>query len=117
MTVPPTTVVSKPIEAIISEALSTIGTWTRNSEEFGNHRQVWWETFTRVDVEERRLVVLLRPDGDLQVEFHLPSKAGTPFEILFPLEPEHEATVVREVRNFVAELLNEHLVLVYDRRW
>jgi hypothetical protein len=63
----------------------------------------------------QRLVVYLRHDGDIQVEYHIADKRGTPFETLFVLSPGHEATAIEEVSRFVADLLAERLVLAYAK--
>lgn len=102
------------IESGLDEALSTVAIWNRHPDHTVQP-EACWETTSRVGVEERCLTVLLRDDGDIQVEFHVPSKRGTPFEVLFVFEPSQTAATVEEVRRFVAELVTEQLVLAYDR--
>ena len=67
--------------------------------------------------ESQRLVILLRQDGDIQVEYHIANKKGTPFEVLFPLCEGQEGEVIENVSAFVADLLSERLVLAYAKRW
>jgi hypothetical protein len=62
-------------------------------------------------------VILLRHDGDIQVEYHIANKKGTPFEALFPLSKGQEAEVIENVSAFVADLLSERLVLAYAKSW
>ena len=60
--------------------------------------------------------VVLRPDGDVQIEFHLPGRAGSPFEQLFVLPPDEKEAAVDEICQFVDGLLNEKIVLAVDGR-
>ncbi|HUR93884.1 MAG TPA: hypothetical protein VMY76_04845 [Gemmatimonadales bacterium] len=64
--------------------------------------------------EAQRLVVLLRSDGAVQVEYHA-EKPGSPFEALFPVDDGKEAATVEQVAAFVADLLGEQLVLGYAK--
>jgi len=59
--------------------------------------------------------VVLRWDGDIQVEYHIAGKPGSPFEALFPLPPDEEAQVIEAVSVFVADLLAERLVLADEK--
>lgn len=62
----------------------------------------------------KRIRVVLRPDGDVQVEFHLPGRAGSPFEQLFVLPPDEKESAVDDICEFVDGLLNEKIVLAVD---
>jgi hypothetical protein len=65
----------------------------------------------------RRLAVLVRNDGDVQVEFHVPDETGSPFEALFVVPPGEEPQVAQAVSEFVERLLSEELVLAIDGRF
>lgn len=64
----------------------------------------------------KRIAVVLRPDGDVQVEFHINGQSGSPFEALFVVPEGLEESVADEVCEFVADLLDERIVLAVDRR-
>ena len=61
-------------------------------------------------------MIHLRPDGDLQVEFHLPKQRGSPFEQLFVIPEETAEEALDEAARFVSRLLAEDLVLGWDAR-
>jgi hypothetical protein len=62
----------------------------------------------------KRLAVVVRPDGDVQVEFHVPGRPGSPFEALFTIPTGAEENAAREISDFVMNLVDEKIVLVYD---
>jgi hypothetical protein len=57
-------------------------------------------------------VVLLRPDDDVQVEFHVAGKRGSPFEQLFTVADEPVDAAASTIAEFVRDLLSERSVLV-----
>ena len=59
----------------------------------------------------QRLNILLRYDGDIQVEYYITDKRGSPFETLIVLAKGQEAAAIEEASLFVADLLAERLVL------
>ena len=63
----------------------------------------------------RRLNILLRHDGDIQVEYHVVDKRGSPFETHIVLPEGQEAAAIEDVSLFVADLLAERLVLAYAK--
>jgi len=63
----------------------------------------------------RRLRIVLRDDGDIQVEFHIDGKPGSPFENLFLLQAGHEEQAIEGMSRFVADLIAERLVLTYPK--
>ena len=63
----------------------------------------------------QRLHILLRPDGDIQVEYHIANKRGSPFEMLIALPEGQEAAAIEGASIFVADLLAERLVLAYAK--
>src|SRR5438876_11824519 len=65
---------------------------------------------------DRHLVIHLRPDGDLQVEFHIPKRRGSPFEQLIVIPDEAFEEALDEAVAFVSRLLKEDLVLAWDSR-
>lgn len=58
---------------------------------------------------------MLRWGGDIQVEYHICDKPGSPFEALFPVPKGEEAEVIEAVSVFVADLLAERPVLGYEK--
>ena len=63
----------------------------------------------------RRLRIVLRHDGDIQVEFHIEGKPGSPFEALFVLQAGHEEEAIEHASRFVADIVTERLVLAYAK--
>jgi len=63
----------------------------------------------------QRLYILLRHDGNVQVEYHISNKRGSPFEVLIGLPEGEEAAAIEEASRFVAELLAERLVLAHAK--
>jgi hypothetical protein len=57
------------------------------------------------------LNILLRHDGDIQIEYHISDKRGSPFEMLIVLAEGQEPAAIEEASLFVADLLAERLVL------
>jgi len=66
--------------------------------------------------ESRRLAVVVPTDGDVQVEFHVPDEAGSPFEAVFVVPAGEEPQVAQAVSEFVERFLGEELVLALDHR-
>lgn len=60
------------------------------------------------------LAVVVRSDGDVQVELHLDGLRGSPFEQLFVVPKGAEGSVAQEVADFVDRFLDEKLVLAVD---
>ena len=80
--------------------------------------EYWLGVASPVRPERQHLVILLRSDGDVQVEYHLAAVEGSPFEALFSIPDDREAEALEEVARFVRDLLTERLVLAMDpRRW
>jgi hypothetical protein len=52
--------------------------------------------------------------GDFEVAFVVPDKKGSPFEQLFVGPVSEESSVIREVVDFVSDIVNEQVVLVSD---
>ena|ERR1044071_530696 len=65
---------------------------------------------------EQQLAVLLRPDGDIQIEYHVAGQRGSPFEWLLGPCARREQECVTEAKRIVVDLLAERLVLAYDGR-
>ena len=75
----------------------------------------WLDVPSATRPKEQSLTVRLRSDGDLQVEYHVAGRRGTPFEALFPVPPGEEVAVSTAVAHFVSDLVSERLVLAYTR--
>ena len=58
------------------------------------------------------LVVQLRHDGDIQVEYHVDDDRKNSFETLFILPVGQESDAIEGIARFVADILAERLVLV-----
>jgi hypothetical protein len=78
-------------------------------------RDYWFEVPSPLRPELQRLVILLRSDGDIQVEYHVAGKPGSPFEELFDVPAGQEMPAIEEVIQFVRDLTTERLVLAYAR--
>lgn len=89
----------------------------RSLTDSGSSRQLeyWIEFPSLLRPTAQRLVVLLRRDGDMQVEYHIADKVGSPFEMLFDVRDGQERSAIEEVSRFVADLLAERLVLAYAK--
>lgn len=64
----------------------------------------------------KRLSVVVRPDGDVQVEFHVRGRRGSPFEALFTVTEGSEEAAGDEICTFVGKILDEQTVLAVDGR-
>jgi hypothetical protein len=64
--------------------------------------------------EAQHLTILLRHDGDIQVEYHIAGERGSPFEALFIID-DQATDAIDEVARFVAELLSEKAILAYAK--
>ena len=93
--------------------------WTRES--FPVTSDSRGESEYRIEVRSplkpsvQRLNILLRHDGDIQVEYHITDKHGSPFEMLIVLPEGQEDAAIEEASLFVADLLAEHLVLAHAK--
>jgi len=97
---------------LLDEALSKISVpWRRES--FAEPLELLMEVVSPTRPDQQRLVVLLRRDGDIQVEYHVAGKRGSPFELLLGACDEYEQCVAEAAR-IVADLIAERLVLAYD---
>ena len=60
--------------------------------------------------ESKRLRVVVREDGDVDVEFHVRGRRGTPFEAHYVVPKGEEEEAAAEIAQFVDDLLAERLV-------
>ena len=65
--------------------------------------------------EAQHLTILLRHDGDIQVEYQIAGERGSPFEALFVINDDQAADAIDEVARFVADLLSEKGILAYAK--
>jgi hypothetical protein len=112
--------VNQHIKRLLDEALARAipdsRGWTRRQAPADSHEFDYWvevRSPTRPTVQHLR--ILLRHDGDIQVEYHDAKKSGSPFELVFILEAGHEEEAIKQASLFVADLLTERLVLVYSK--
>jgi hypothetical protein len=75
----------------------------------------WLEIGSPVRPTVQRLVVLLRPDGDIQVEYHLRRERETSYEALFVIPDGEESQAIGEVAEFVHALVTERVILACER--
>jgi hypothetical protein len=66
---------------------------------------------------ERRIEVYVRDDCDFDVAFHIPERAGSPFEQVFVGPPNAAADVQETVVRLVVDLVAERLVLAMAPGW
>src|ERR1700745_317664 len=104
------------LDEALAHAIPESREWTRgqvpaDSLEF----EYWVEVRSPTRPTVQHLRILLRHDGDIQVEYHDANKSGSPFELLFILEAGHEEEAIKQVSLFVADVLAERLVLVYGK--
>jgi hypothetical protein len=66
---------------------------------------------------EHTLEVRRRDVGDFEVAFVVPNRKGSPFEQLFVGPVSGESSVIREVVDFVSDIVNEQVVLAWDSSW
>jgi hypothetical protein len=69
------------------------------------------EWLSPVRAETDRLALVLRDGGDLQLEYHVQGKRGTPFEVLWDGDPASDESILEEAVSLVADLLSERRVL------
>ena len=105
------------LAAALASALPESREWNRGMAPAGNGgdapREYWMEAASPIQPTAQKLVVRLRHDGDLQVEYHVEGKRGSPFEALFLVPDHEEVAVTTAVAHFVSDLVNERLVLAY----
>lgn len=70
----------------------------------------------RFEQGSKALAVVVRSDGDVQVEFYIDEVRGSPFEQLFVVPEGEEENVAEEVCNFVTGVIDEAIVLAVDDR-
>lgn len=83
------------------------------SSDFRGHALYWIEVRSPLRPAAQRLNILLRHDGDIQVEYHIRGKRGSPFEMLFVIAEGQEAVGIEGMARFVADVLSERLLLAY----
>lgn len=105
-------------EALAREAPDS-NRWARGNSpatsDFRGQSLYWIEVRSPLRPAVQRLNILLRHDGDIQVEYHIGGKRGSPFEMLFVLEEGQESAGIEGVARFVADVLAERLALAYSQ--
>jgi len=104
------------LDEVLARAIPESREWARglSPSDIGEF-QYWVEVRSAARPTVQHLNILLRHDGDIQVEYHDANKSGSPFELLFILEAGHEEEAIKQVSLFVADVLAERLVLVYSK--
>jgi hypothetical protein len=111
---------NQQIERLLDEALARAipesREWGRGQSPAGTGDfEYWVEVRSPARPTVQRLRILLRHDGDIQVEYHIAEKSGSPFELLFVLEAGHEKEAIKQASLFVADVLAERVVLAYGK--
>jgi hypothetical protein len=65
----------------------------------------------------QHLVLLLRRDGAVQVEWHVTGKKGSPFELFLPTDQDSVQAVIENAAQFIGDVLRDNLALAYCRGW
>jgi len=73
--------------------------WVRQQENTGDSRY-WVEVQAPAQPIARHLTILLRHDGDIQIEYHLAGKPSNPFEYLIVIERGHEEQAIGVASRF-----------------
>lgn len=111
---------ARQLDDALASVLPESRAWTRHHPTAASASSLdplgyWLEIDSPVRPGDQRLVVLLRPDGDIQVEYHVRGRREEPFEALFPIPDGREAEAIKEVAEFVRDLVAERLTLAYAR--
>jgi hypothetical protein len=104
------------LDEVLARAIPESREWARglSPSDIGEF-QYWVEVRSPARPTVQRLNILLRHDGDIQVEYHIAEKSGSPFELLFVPEAGKEEEAIKQASRFVADLLAERLVLAYGK--
>jgi hypothetical protein len=91
------------------------GQWQRFQQAFDDPPGIdsWAEYPTLEKRGDQHLVVLLRRDGAVQVEWHVRGKRGSPFEVFMPADQDPIREIIAEAVEFVAQVVSENIVLAY----
>ena len=74
-----------------------------------------FEVFSPVRSRDRSLVIQLRHDRDIQVEYYIDGERKKPFEIFFILPAGQERAAIESIVAIVADILEERLVFVHQK--
>jgi hypothetical protein len=104
------------LDEVLARAIPESREWARglSPSDIGEF-QYWVEVRSPARPTAQHLNILLRHDGDIQVEYYIAEKSGSPFELLFVPEAGKEEEAIKQASRFVADLLAERLVLVYSK--
>ena len=104
------------LDQALARAIPDSRGWTRRQTPADSHEfEYWVEVRSPTRPTVQRLRILLRHDGDIQVEYHVADKSGSPFELLLILEAGHDEETIKGASLFVADILAERLVLAYRK--
>jgi hypothetical protein len=90
--------------------------WVRGQQTFGNPKPGtdFWVEFPPINQKEKQhIVILLRRDGAVQIEWHVTGKRGSPFELFMPCDHDDIAQIIDAASEFIADVLREDVVLAY----
>jgi hypothetical protein len=104
------------LDDALLRAIPESGAWVRvRTSARSDEPQYWIEVRSPLRPSTQHLNILLRHDGEIQIEYHFTVKSGSPFEMLIPLVAGRELAGIEEATLFVADLLAERLVLVHTK--
>src|SRR5579871_5566761 len=104
------------LDDALLRAIPESGAWARGeAQRVSGISQYWIEVRSPLRPSTQHLNILLRHDGEIQIEYHFTVKSGSPFEMLIRLAPGKELAGIEEAAHFVADLLAERVVLAYTK--
>ncbi len=104
------------LDQALAQRVPQSTTWPRFQRAFAapNPGTDFWIEHPPLDQNaDQHLVVLLRRDGAVQVEWHVTEKRGSPFELFMACDREPVAEVIDAAAEFVATVVQEETVLAY----
>ena len=104
------------LDDALLRAIPESGAWARGeAQRVSGISQYWIEVRSPLRPSAQRLNILLRHEGEIQIEYHFTLKSGSPFEMLVPLAAGRELAGIEEAALLVADLLAERVVLAFAK--
>jgi hypothetical protein len=106
-------------EDALARRVPSSTSWSHSRRQFESPpgTDIWFEYPSPDQRQGQHLVLLLRRDGVVQVEWHVAVKKGSPFELFLPTDRDPVETVIDEAAQFVADVLRDDVVLAYQGGW
>jgi hypothetical protein len=102
------------LERGLTDAIPESRDWERHTD-----AERWWvEVRPAASIDDRKLTIDLR-DGEINVGFYVGrvGAGGAPYEANADIPAGREAEMIAGMIRFVADILNERLVLAMERSW